>query len=140
MKSKTNQMKLSVSLSTTLLCLISVFFSTSTMANDSDCEVLAKFYEQAVAATETKFDKSAFAKEVKGIFEQSEQCAETLYDFKVDGFFISNKAYPIEFTFLKEALVPEARFKLAIQTHKGKPMGIEFDIESVGALRKRPTR
>lgn len=111
---------------------------TGQTAQASACEALAIFFQNVVKASKAELKPETFKKQVTDIQRSKGTCEEALARLRDTKTYTHRIGAPL--TPLQEYLVNDAKFTVDVVGKGDKIEVIEFDIDAVGALRRRPTR
>lgn len=115
-----------------------VFLATAGTAQASSCDVLATFFGQVVKASGAEIETDVFKGQLTAIQQAKGDCGGAIARMEDAQTYTHAIGAPL--TPLQDYLRKDARFAVRVVGKGGKVKAIEFDIDAVGALRKRPTR
>lgn len=117
---------------------VSVFFLAGQSAQAAPCAALADFFGRVVKASGAEVKPERFKEQVTSIKGAKKYCGPVVAQMADTQVYSHALGVPLQH--LQEYLKDDARFEVRVIGRGDKVELIDFDIDEVGVLRRRPTR
>ena len=121
----------------TLLCA-ALLVGSGQMAHADACSALAIFFKDVGKATKAEVKPATVKAQMTELMRSDKTCVAAVARLSDDQFYTHEVGAPL--TALQRYLSDDARFAVRIIGGGEKVEAIEFDVEQVAVLRRRPTR